>query len=171
MTQLPSPCFNHAGPNFVKQSPNVPVWDRSSRELTLFLFYIGHDDVSNNRFALLLREHPIVLRCSSRSSSQIWFWPVFAVYWKDCPSRWGHGGRDWTSSETLSQALWLLGGLLKLSCNPPNFLRKHSSHAGVDNMSTQWSQYLITMCTIFWFCLGFEARSKQTLCCCLQQQI
>lgn len=165
ITQLHSPYFNHAGPNFLKQSPNFLVWDRSSRGLTVFNIVVVHDDVRTRRVALLLREHPIVLKCSSCNSSQIWFWPVVAAYWKDCPSRRGHGGHDLTSSETLSQAFWRLGGRLRLRCNPPNSLRKPNSHAGLDNKRRQWSQNIKevnitwTICTIFW-CLWFEAHSR-----------
>lgn len=140
VAQLHSPCFNHARPNFLKQSPNLLVGDGSRRGPTVFIIVIVHDDVRTRGVALLLREHPIVLKCSSGNSSQIWFRPVGAAYWKDRPSRRGHGGHDLTSSETLSPALWRLGGLLRLCCNPPNSLRKHNSHAGVDNMSTKWSQ-------------------------------
>lgn len=131
-TQFHSPCFNHAGPNFLKQAPHVLVRDWSSRRLTVFIVVIVHDDIRTRRVALLAQTHLAVERISSSSSchrSLTCFWPAAAAYWKDCPSWRGHGGHGLTSSQTLSQAPSLLGGPLRSHCNPPFSLRKHNSHA------------------------------------------
>lgn len=132
--QFHLPCFNHAGPNFLKQGPHFLVRDSSSGGLIVFIVIIVHDNIRTRSVTLLTQTHLSVERIQqawkiSCNRFQIWFWPVVVAYWKYCQSWRGHGGRDLTSSQMLSPAASLLEGHLKLHCNPPFLLRWHNSHA------------------------------------------
>lgn len=137
-TQFHSPCFKHAGPNFLKQGPHFLGRDWSSGGLIVFIVVIVHDNIRTRRVALLRQAHLGVGRIQqswkhSRNRLQIWFWPVVAACRKYCQSCRGHGGHDLTSSQMLSRAPSLLGGRPKLHCDPLFFLDTIAMHVSHDS--------------------------------------